>query len=81
MDTLLRWCCVDDVGPLGSVAEMADAHGARRIGSTIRATLRKHDPGGWLRLEAWRTRQLRLEAGLPEFDDAVAERYAAGSEV
>jgi hypothetical protein len=73
--TLLRWTGVDDTGPMEGIEAMAAAAGGRRVGNLLKATMRKHDVEGWVRLEGEHARELVLQAERAE--RAEKERAAA----
>jgi hypothetical protein len=74
----LRWSGVEDTGPVEGIEAMACAAGRRMVGNLLRATLRKHDPEGWVRLEAEHVQELVLLAERQaKSDDRRAEEDGA----
>ena len=73
--SVLRWSGIDDTGPVQGIELMAYAAGARMVGNMLKAQIRKHDPEGWVQLEAEYTRELVLQAS-----QAVEEEKRAKGE-
>lgn len=80
---VLRWSQNDETGPTSGEGAMAFAAGARMVGNMLKAQLRKHNPEGWVQLEAEFVRELaemaREDAERQESVREQAERMLVGA--
>lgn len=74
--SILRWSQIDETGPTSGIEQMAYATGARMVGNLLKASIIKHGPESWIKLEAEHVQELAA-AARKEAEDAVEQERQA----